>query len=155
MAQTKPRELTGRHVLAITVGAFAIIIAVNMTMAYQAIATFPGLEVKNSYVASQTFDAERTAQQRLGWTLDTAYEAGQLRLTFRDAAGLRASVQGLDVLVGRPTESRDDTRPVFTETGGSFTAPLDLHPGKWMLQMQAVAPDGTAFRQRIDLFVKG
>ncbi len=155
MAQAKPRELTGRHVLAITVGAFSVVIAVNITLAYQAIATFPGLEVKNSYVASQTFDSDRTAQLGLGWTLAVIYEPGQLRLTFRDAAGLPAPVQGLDVLVGRPTEARDDTRPGFTETGGSFAAPLDLHPGKWMLHVQAFAPDGTAFRQRIDLFVKG
>jgi nitrogen fixation protein FixH len=36
---------------------------VNLLMAYQAISTFPGLEVKNSYVASQKFD-ERNARKR-------------------------------------------------------------------------------------------
>lgn len=155
MAIAKQRELTGRHVLAITVGAFAIIIGVNITLAYQAVATFPGLEVKNSYVASQTFDADRAAQQAMGWTLATSYDSGRLNLTFRDASGLPAPVQGLDVLVGRTTEARDDSRPAFVQSDGVFSAPVDLHPGKWMMHVQAFSPDGTAFRQRIDLFVKG
>ena len=62
-------ELTGRKVLAITVSAFGVIIAVNVTLAWQAIATFPGLEVDNGYVASQTFDAEKKGGSwlREGW----------------------------------------------------------------------------------------
>ena len=47
------RELTGGKVLAITVSAFAIIIGVNVLLAFKAVSTFPGLEVENSYVASQ------------------------------------------------------------------------------------------------------
>ncbi|NUB44315.1 FixH family protein [Fertoebacter nigrum] len=148
-------ELTGRHVLVITVSAFAVIIGVNMTLAYQAVATFPGLEVKNSYIASQSFDADRSAQQGLGWELSSVYSTGALRLTFRDAAGLPAPVQDLRVLVGRTTVARDDARPEFTSADGVFSTPLDLAPGKWMLHVEASAPDGTLFRQRIDLFVKG
>ena len=56
------RPLTGWHVLAMFVAFFGVIIAVNLTLAWQAISTFPGLEVENSYVASQTFDADRRAQ---------------------------------------------------------------------------------------------
>lgn len=148
-------ELTGRKVLAITVGAFAVVIGVNATLAYQALATFPGLEVGNSYVASQSFDAERTAQLALGWTLVSAYDAGRLSLTFRDAAGLPAPVRDLSVLVGRATEAREDTRPVFQRQGGVFIATQDLRQGKWMMQVEATAPDGTVFRQRIDLYVTG
>ena len=40
------RELTGRHVLLITVAGFGTIIAVNLIMAFLAVGTFPGLEVK-------------------------------------------------------------------------------------------------------------
>lgn len=46
------KELTGRHVLLMFVAGFGIIIAVNLTLAFSAVRTFPGLEVKNSYVAS-------------------------------------------------------------------------------------------------------
>ena len=67
------RELTGAKVFAITAGAFGVIIAVNVVLAVKAVQTFPGLEVANSYVASQSFDAERTAQQKLGLALDYRY----------------------------------------------------------------------------------
>ena len=55
--------LKGHHVLIMFVGGFSIIIAVNMTLAFNAVSTFPGLETKNSYVASQSFDADRAAQE--------------------------------------------------------------------------------------------
>jgi len=146
-------ELTGRHVLAITVGAFGIIIAVNVVMAVQAVRTFPGLEVANGYVASQTFDAERKAQEALGWTVTPEYRNGRLTLAMTDAEGLPAAVRTLEVLVGRTTESKDDVTPVFTRIAGVWEADVALARGKWMLKVQAEAPDGTMFRQRLELFV--
>lgn len=148
-------ELTGRHVLAITVGAFSVVIAVNLLLAYKAVSTFPGLEVKNSYVASQVFDVDRIAQEELGWTLTPTYANGQVRLAFADAQGRAVTLGGLGVLIGRPTETRDDMRPEFVRDGGGYLAKASLAPGKWMMQVDAQALDGTAFRQRIDLFVKG
>ena len=150
-------EINGRHVLAVTVGAFSVIIAVNVLMAYKAVATFPGLEVKNSYIASQTFDAERAAQKALGWTLSPEYDPAtrELRLTFADRDGLPAPVADLEVLVGRATEAREDRTPDFVRRVGVHVADVDLAPGKWMMQVRAHAPDGTLFHQRIDLFVKG
>lgn len=149
------REITGRHVLAITVGAFGVIIGVNLVLAWKAVATFPGVEVKNSYVASQVFDRERIAQEALGWTLAPLYRDGVLSLSFTDAGGLPAEVAELAVLVGRATSSRDDQWPRFVKTGDRFVAPLDLAPGKWILRVEAQAPDGTRFRQRLDLVVPG
>ncbi|WP_434617633.1 FixH family protein [Tabrizicola sp. M-4] len=146
-------ELTGKHVLAITVGAFGIIIAVNVVMAVQAVRTFPGLEVANGYIASQTFDAERKAQQALGWTAVPEYRDGRLTLRLTDAEGLPAAVRSLDVLVGRTTASNDDQRPVLTRVAGVWEADLALARGKWMLKVEAVATDGTLFRQRLELFV--
>ena len=61
------RKLTGWHVLAIFVGGFGIIFAVNFFMAYSAVSTFPGMEVSSSYADSQTFDERRDAQEALGW----------------------------------------------------------------------------------------
>ena len=83
------KEITGKKVLAFAVGAFGIIIGVNLVMAWQAVSTFPGLEVPNSYVASQSFDKERAAQEALGWTVEPSYENGVLSLVVRDKAGLR------------------------------------------------------------------
>lgn len=147
--------LTGRKVFLIAASAFAVIIGVNVLMAVKAIATFPGLEVKNSYVASQTFDAERAAQKALGWTLTESHEAGVLRLAFRDRDGLPVRVERLSATVGRTTESSDDLRPEFAWQNGDYVAPADLAPGKWMILLEAFAEDGTRFHQRLDLFVKG
>lgn len=146
-------ELKGRHVLAITLGFFGIIIGVNLVMAVQAVRTFPGLEVANGYIASQTFDADRKAQQALGWTAVPEYRDGKLTIALTDAEGLPAAVQSIDVLVGRTTAANDDVRPVLNRVSGIWEAHLALARGKWMLKLEAVAPDGTMFRQRLDLFV--
>ncbi|MBU9697373.1 FixH family protein [Rhodobacteraceae bacterium HSP-20] len=146
-------ELKGRHVLAITVGAFSIIIGVNLVLAVQAVRTFPGLEVANGYIASQTFDAERKAQEALGWTVTPEYRGGKLTLSVTDAEGLPAAVRRMDVLVGRATETKDDMLPDFARVAGVWEADVALARGKWMLKVEAEAPDGTKFRQRLELFV--
>ena len=150
------QEITGRQVLVFTVSAFAVIIAVNLLLAYKAISTFPGLEVSNSYVASQTFDADRTAQLALNWTLTHSYDAGahQLRLAFVDGAGQPVTLADLSVLVGRTTETTDDVRPDFRQVDGVYVAPADLAMGKWMMAVEATAQDGTRFHQRLDLHVR-
>lgn len=148
------RVLTGRMVFAITASAFAVIIGVNVLMAYKAISTFPGLEVANSYVASQTFDAERKAQIALNWTLAQDYRPGVYRLTFTDGNGKPAPVRDVTATIGRSTEARDDVVPVFAEADGAFTAPVTLPRGKWMVLLYAHARDGTLFQKRLDLIVR-
>ena len=76
-------------------------------------------------------------------------------LTFRDRAGLPAQVEKVSALVGRPTMAQADQQPEFRYEGGQFVAATDLAPGKWMALVEAFAPDGTRFHQRLDLFVKG
>lgn len=150
-------EITGRQVFGFTAGAFGIIISVNLLLAYKAVSTFPGLEVANSYVASQDFDRDRLAQEALGWSLSASYEAGEQRLYLRfvDAEGRTAPVADLTVLVGRTTEAREDQTPMLQQAAGLWTAPLTLDRGKWLLRVEALAKDGTRFSQRISLFVKG
>jgi nitrogen fixation protein FixH len=150
-------KLTGGKVFGVVSLFFGVIIAVNLVLANRAVSTFPGLEVANSYVASQFFDADRTAQIGLGWSLVPEYNGAdkELRLAFTDKLGFPAEVTGLSVMVGRATEAKDDSRPEFVREAGVFVAPLDLSPGKWMMQIEAFAKDGTPFRQRIDLMVRG
>ncbi|WP_212524876.1 FixH family protein [Actibacterium sp. MT2.3-13A] len=149
------KPLTGRTVLVITVAAFAVIIGVNVTMAVLAVGTFPGLEVKNSYVASQEFDARRQAQERLGWQVSTDYALGRLTVSFTDAQGLPVDPSDFSILIGRTTEAADDIRPSFSGYNGQYSTPLDLGHGKWMMLVEARAEDGTEFRQRLELFVRG
>lgn len=146
--------LTGRKVLAIAVTAFGIIIAVNVFMAVKAVRTFPGLEVANSYVASQTFDAERAAQEKLGWSVTPTYKNGVLRLAFAGKNGAVAKVAEVKATIGRATMAADDHKPEFTRDGSAFSTPLSLDPGRWMILLEARAEDGTRFHQRLDFSVK-
>lgn len=150
-------EITGRHVLAVTTGAFGLIIAVNLLLAYKAVSTFPGLEVPNSYVASQGFDDRRAAQVELGWTLTSSYEptSGRLSLDLADINGQAAPVTALKVLVGRATEARDDQWPEMTMVDGTWKSKVDLSPGKWILKVEALSVDGVLFEQRVNLLVEG
>ena len=81
------RQFTGKHALAVFVGAFGVIIAVNLVLAYSAVKTFPGLEVKNSYVASQEFNERMHEQQALGWDATAETKGGLLILHITDAQG--------------------------------------------------------------------
>ncbi|SIO16139.1 FixH family protein [Vannielia litorea] len=148
-------EITGRQVFAVTAGAFAIIIGVNLVMAYKAVSTFPGLEVKNSYVASQQFDTRRAAQEALGWKVTPRYAAGQLEIAVTGPEGQPLQVDGFAAMVGRTTERRHDMQPEFAYEGGRFVAPVELARGRWELRVRAQAADGTPFEQRLILTVKG
>ncbi|TRD17378.1 FixH family protein [Palleronia caenipelagi] len=133
------------------VGGFSIIIAVNVLLAVNAVRTFPGLEVDNSYVASQSFEARRDAQDALGWKVEAAYRDGALSLAILDKDGQLAELASLDAHIGRPTEARDDT-VLELRNGGSFA--VDLAPGKWRLDVSATAEDGTLYEKAIAISVK-
>jgi nitrogen fixation protein FixH len=155
MANDKQRELTGRDVLIICLLSFGVIIGVNVIMAVQAVRTFPGVEVQNSYVASQSFESDRKAQQALGWGLKTSYSNGRLQLVFSDGTGTKVMPEGLTVLLGRTTEAADDQTLTLRPEDGKLVADIALEPGKWMLRVEGKSANGTSFRQRIDLFVGG
>jgi len=145
------RELTGKHVLIGFVTAFGIIISVNLLMAYSAVSTFPGLEVDNSYVASQKFDERKAAQEALGWTVRASHSAGILTLSITDEAGAPVEVAALDATVGRATHVQDDVRPDFRFDGSEYFATVPLGDGNWNIRMTARAQDGTEFQQRVVL----
>ncbi|WP_317056841.1 FixH family protein [Roseovarius rhodophyticola] len=145
------RKITGMHVFFGFLGAFGVIIAVNFTLAYSAVKTFPGVEVKNSYIASQTFDDRRAAQQELGWKVEATHAQGQLRLSIRDDNGRPVKAAQIHATVGRATHVREDSQPEFRFDGVSYVAPLELSDGNWNVRMRALSADGTEFQQRVVL----
>ena len=149
------REFTGTHAALIFVGAFGIIISVNVALAVSAVRTFPGLEVKNSYVASQSFDARRAAQQALGWSVRAEAREGRVILSITDAQGRPVEAADLNATLGRATHVKDDVSPDFVFDGRAYVAPADLDRGNWNIRMVARAADGTEFRQRVILHVRG
>jgi nitrogen fixation protein FixH len=151
----KEREFTGRHAAMVFVGAFSIIIGVNLFLAFSAVRTFPGLEVKNSYVASQNFDERRTAQEALGWNVTARALGGLVILSITDASGAPVKVADLDATLGRATHVQEDMQPDFKFDGTAYVAPVELKRGNWNIRMFARAMDGTEFRQRVILHVQG
>ncbi len=155
MARLFRGPITGFRFFLIFSSFFVVIIAVNMVLAVKAVSTFPGLEVPNSYVASQTFDAERTAQEALGWTVAAEVEGQELVLTITGRDGKPVQPASVTGTFGRATTTRDDLTPAFAFDGSAYRAPVRAAPGNWNLRLKAVAEDGTPFHQRIVLHVTG
>ena len=145
------RKFTGWHMTAILVSFFAVVMAVNFTMAYFASSTFGGVTVANSYVASQKFNQWLDAageQAALGWSAVATRQAdGRVRVQL---AGPGAGA----VLAGtarHPLGRAPDTALAFTrQADGSFLSDAPLAAGRWTLRLQ-VDDAGRHWRQELAL----
>ncbi len=153
MTTAKPREFTGRKMLLVMLSFFGVIITVNVYMAYSAVSTFPGLEVENSYVASQEFNKRAAAQRALGWSVAFTREGDELVLALLDSAGQPVIPASINAVLGRPTFAGDDIALNFALVGNEYRAPASLAPGPWRLFLDAVAQDGTLYKKRLHLVV--
>lgn len=147
------RRFTGKHFLCIILGAFGVIIAANLSLVFFALGSFPGLEVANTYVASQQFDAKRQAQARLGWHSHVRYEHGRLVVELVDDAGVAVVPRALRLRVGSATTAREDAVVHPINIGGHYEAELALRAGSKVIFVDAEAADGTAFSQRHRLVI--
>lgn len=133
--------VTGRHVTAIFVGFFAVVVGVNLLMARFASSTFGGVVVDNSYVASQHFNRWLDAaeqQQALGWKAETSRRADNrvvIALIGAPAAGVAVAAVARHP-VGR---APDQTLSFARAADGSFVSTTTLAPGRWRLRIQAAA----------------
>lgn len=137
-------EFTGKHMLALAVTFFGVIIAVNVTMAVVSSTSWTGLVVQNSYVASQEFEEKRIAhekQQAAGWQASFTYAPGIARLIVKDGAGNPVDLGPVSVLINRPVGGHDDEKLTLGRSAdGGYTATVTLGDGVW----DAVATADTA-----------
>lgn len=147
-------RFTGKHMAMVMVGAFSVIIAVNLTLAYFAVGTFPGLEVKNSYVASQSFDDRKAAQLSLGWTSSATYEEGALVVAVTSISGGFVLAEDVNIRVGRTTHGREDSFYDFPALRTAQAIPMTLAPGAWRVDIKATGADNTAFVTRHTVYVQ-
>lgn len=134
---------TGRHFAALIVAFFAVVVAVNLVMARYASATFGGVVVENSYVASQRFNdwlADARREAALGWSAEARRSAaGSVVVTMRGdlPAGL--------VLTGmarHPLGREPDRALAFRRLAdGRFVSSQPLPEGRWTLRLETVAGD--------------
>ncbi len=150
-------RFTGMHMLVCMVAFFGVIIAVNVTMATFASSSWTGLVVKNSYVASQKFNAELAVakvQAKLGWTSNVTYQNQQLKFSLLDRDGLRLTPEVVNVSLGRPAFEQQD-RQIQLQVGksGAYGTRIELEDGMWMLRFDASTSE-QSYRRDLRLFVK-
>ena len=155
---TTAGTFTGRHMAIIMAAFFAVVFAVNFTMAYLASASWTGLVVANSYVASQRFNAEtarREQRQAAGVTSHVRYGAGMLHLTFVATPGERITARSVRVMLGRPSHAGEDvTLDLPQISPGTFAAAAILSRGVWSGEVSAEIGGDADWRQPIRFTVK-
>ncbi|MBX3596798.1 MAG: FixH family protein [Rhizobiaceae bacterium] len=154
-ASQRVKSFNGRHMLAIMLGFFGVIITVNMTMAYFARASWTGLVVENSYVASQQFNAkmaETRAQEALGWTSALTLEGGKVRYNLTDRAGHSVSLKSVTLKFMHPVDDREDTVVEMVRGGdGIYEAFHPLNDGVWLAEISADAGLEKPYRELLRL----
>ena len=139
------KELKGWHVLLIMLGFFGVMFAVNGLFLYHAITSFPGEDVKKSYVQglnyNQTLSA-RASQADLGWRAEAGLQDGKIAFRLFDAEGLPLSNYAVIGELRRRATQDDDTIVTFTaELGGEYSAPIEtLASGQWLLRVRVLDP---------------
>ncbi len=152
------RTFTGWHMAAITISFFAVIIAVNLTLAVLASTSWTGLVVANSYVASQNFnrDAEIARQQQaLGWQFNLAVDRSIAKITILDRDGLPMAGLNVRAVLQRPTDEAGDQVLKLHEAGvGSYLTDTAIGTGVWVADITAEGPARTPVRFVQRIFVK-
>jgi len=134
------RPFTGWHFAAIMVAGFGLVVCVNFTMAWLATSTFSGVQVQNSYVASQNYNrwlAEAERVRQLGWGIETLWRKdGRIELRLTDVPeGAAASA-----VARHPVGRQPDRELAFTpvdDTTLLSTEPLPFD--RWTLRIEVVA----------------
>jgi len=126
------RGFTGWHMTAILVGFFAIVIAVNVTMARLASSTFGGALAENGYVASQDYNrwiAAAKHQDQLGWAASARIADKRLVL---DVTGVDFPTAEVDLVhpLGRVKQTRLTMRAIAPTRLVSVER---VPPGRWQV----------------------
>ncbi len=141
------RNITGWHMTGILVTFFGVVVAVNLLMASFATSTFGGIQVENSYVASQNFNRwldEAEQAEGLGWQADASLQAdGRVRVIV-SGPGEGAELTGV---VRHPVGREADRALDFTRAAdGTFLSTEPLPRERWILRLQLA--DGEAMWRR-------
>lgn len=148
---------TGKHMLAVILAFFGVIIAVNVVMAIAATGTFPGLVVANSYVASQNYNdllASGRAQADAGWRMEIAAPDGRLEVSLAGRAGTFSSGLAVTALAGRPSSVQSDRNIALAEREQKYRAAGILPPGQWDIDVEARRDGVLVFRELRRVYVE-
>ena len=158
VAARRPAKFTGWHMLAIMVGFFGIIIAVNITLAVLAARSNTGLVVEDSYKAGLTYDRDM-AKARADAAIDIHpklyFDRGMLRVALANSNGVPVEVKALNLTLGHPVSAKtDETLNFLVESTGVFTAQAKLTTGIWEGDLVATLMNDNTWDRPIQLTVK-
>ena len=141
------KKLKGWHVLLIMLGFFGVIFSVNGVFLYHAITSFPGEDVKKSYVQGLNYNdtlAARAAQAELGWSaaIGVDGETLVLQLDDRDGQPITNRVAVAD-LRRRASDAADHTFILQANTRGEYTTEVGMiEKGQWFVRVNVMDYDG-------------
>lgn len=136
--------IKGKHVLIAMLVFFGGVIAVNALFITLALNSFPGEDVRRSYLQGLHYNEtlrERAQQAALGWRASAAIaeDGASLIIVLRDHEHRPVEHAQLQAQLRRPAESASDEALAFTPMGdGRYRAALNaLRPGVWDLRLTA------------------
>jgi len=143
---TKP--IRGIHVFWWIGSLFALVIAVNTFFVVRAVGTFPGEQVKNSYVLGLDYNrqlARREAQLKLGWTAEAGLVDGDDPMLLVRLGSDAGPVTGLTVKVDMILPGRGAQTLLLTEHApGDYAGAVALNGAhRAELEISASAPGST------------
>lgn len=126
------RPFTGRDMAIVTVGFFALVIGVNITMAWFARDSFGGLVVDNAYVASQKYNgwlAAARTQEQLPWRAEQELGADRhVTLALHGSPGSFTATATAEHPLGREP---DLALRFAAAADGTLRSTEPLPPGRW------------------------
>ncbi|MCV0397170.1 MAG: FixH family protein [Rhizobiaceae bacterium] len=156
--KTGPAEFTGRHMLAIMIFFFGVIIAVNVTMATIARTSWSGFVVRNSYVASQEFNERAAAarqQAARGWTSTLELAEGQVSFGLSDRQGQTIPLRSASVVLKSPMTDATDRVVELAVAGSRAGGGIDVRDGTWVVEVLADTHDGLAWHETRRITITG
>jgi nitrogen fixation protein FixH len=146
-------------------GVFAIVIAVNVTMAWLAIRSAPGLAAEHAFDEGRSYNevlARGAAQDTLGWQAEPDFvlsagqppvgRAGEIRLALRDRSGHAIAGASVTATLTRPVGPPDTVSLPLAETADGVYAAATLlaGAGQWEIHVTATrGADSFALGRRI------
>lgn len=152
----RPRELTGRMVLACFVAFFGIVFTMNAVLVRAASSSFGGVETESSYKAGLAFKndiAAAQAQDALHWAVDASVrpegDATRVTITARDAESKALNGVEAAARLSHPTDRRRDITLELVEFApGRFQSLSPVAQGQWDLVIELKRRDETVFRSK-------
>ncbi len=130
---TASHGIRGIHVFWMVFAFFALIVVADTLFIVNAVGSFPGEQVRNSYVLGLDYNRKverRGAQARLGWRAEAGFqEDGRQMLVVRLRSAQDAAIEGLDVhadLHAAGLGGEAQRLELFERTPGEYAAPVDI-----------------------------